>query len=560
MSDGRKAASGPVAGDPATGGSTLVAAGILLSRIAGVGREVGIAIALGGINPVADAFRFAMRVPNVLQNLLGEGALSASFIPVYARLVEAGEREQADRLAGTIASLLVAVTAVLVGAGVLLAGPLVWLFTSWENNAEQFDLAVSLTRITTVGLGFLVLSAWCLGILNSHRRFFLPYVAPVMWNAVQIAVLVAAVALAWDTERTAVALAWAVVAGGVAQLAIQLPTVRQLAPQLRASFGRTPDVNDVLTRFGPAVGSRGVVQISSFVDTFLAGALVFGAFASYAAALPLYLLPISVFGFSVAAAELAEMSRSSDELDRIAARLTPALRRVVLPAGFVTTAYLVAARPLVDGLYGWISRLVGSGFEASGVTIVALVLTAFAAGLPASMTARVTQNTLYSLGDVKGPAWIALIRLLIATGVSLVMMLQLDWLFVSEANTIEGLVDVPHWPPWERVPESVRLDSGAQPHLGPVGLAIGASVAAWTEWLLLRRLLKQRLGGPVRSGWARLVTVACVGSGAVMGGIRLLGLPSPVDAFAIVIVGGMAFVGLLWVQGVRSLAELPSNP
>jgi putative peptidoglycan lipid II flippase len=549
VSDGRKAA----------GGSTFVAAGILLSRIAGVGREIGIAIALGGIGPVADAFRFAMRIPNVLQNLLGEGALSASFIPVYAKLVGDGEQEQADRLAGTIASLLVAATAVLVGAGVLLARPLVWLFTSWENSGEQYELAVTLTRITTVGLGFLVLSAWCLGILNSHRRFFLPYVAPVLWNGVQILVLVAAVGLAWETDRTAVALAWAVVAGGLAQLAIQLPSVRRLSPHLRASFTRTDDVDDVLTRFVPAVGARGVVQISSFVDTFLAGALVVGAFASYAAALPLYLLPISVFGFSVAAAELAEMSRTSDELDRIASRLTPALRRVAVPAGFVTTAYLVAARPLVDGLYGWISRVIDRGFDASGVTIVALVLTAFAVGLPASMTARVTQNTLYSLGDVRGPAWIAVIRLVTATAVSVVMMLQLDWLFVSEANTIEQLADVPHWPPWERVPEPVRLGA-TQPHLGSVGLAIGASVAAWTEWFLLRRLLKRRLGRPVRSGWALLIGLACLGSGAVMLGIRLAGLPSPVDAFAIVLAGATTFAGLLWLQGVRSLSQLTSSP
>jgi len=549
VSDGRKAA----------GGSTFVAAGILLSRIAGVGREIGIAIALGGIGPVADAFRFAMRIPNVLQNLLGEGALSASFIPVYAKLVGDGEQEQADRLAGTIASLLVAATAVLVGAGVLLARPLVWLFTSWENSGEQYELAVTLTRITTVGLGFLVLSAWCLGILNSHRRFFLPYVAPVLWNGVQILVLVAAVGLAWETDRTAVALAWAVVAGGLAQLAIQLPSVRRLSPHLRASFTRTDDVDDVLTRFVPAVGARGVVQISSFVDTFLAGALVVGAFASYAAALPLYLLPISVFGFSVAAAELAEMSRTSDELDRIASRLTPALRRVAVPAGFVTTAYLVAARPLVDGLYGWISRVIDRGFDASGVTIVALVLTAFAVGLPASMTARVTQNTLYSLGDVRGPAWIAVIRLVTATAVSVVMMLQLDWLFVSEANTIEQLADVPHWPPWERVPEPVRLGA-TQPHLGSVGLAIGASVAAWTEWFLLRRLLKRRLGRPVRSGWALLIGLACLGSGAVMLGIRLAGLPSPVDAFTIVLAGAATFAGLLWLQGVRSLSQLTSSP
>lgn len=553
MSHGRRAASG----------STLVAAGILLSRIAGVGREIGIAIALGGIGPVADAFRFAMRIPNVLQNLLGEGALSASFIPVYAKLVADGKEEEADRLAGTVASLLVATTAVLVGAGVLLARPLVWLFTSWENAPEQYELAVTLIRITTVGLGFLVLSAWCLGILNSHRKFFLPYVAPVLWNGVQIITLAVAVGLAWDTERTAIALAWAVVAGGIAQFAVQIPSVRRLAPSLRASFHRTADVDDVLSRFGPAVGSRGVVQISSLVDTFLAGALVAGALASYAAALPLYLLPISVFGFSVAAAELAEMSRTSDELERVAARLTPALRRVAVPAGFVTTAYVVAARPLVDGLYGWISRILDRGFDASGVTIVALVLTAFAVGLPASMTARVTQNTLYSLGDVRGPAWIAVIRLATATAVSIVMMLQLDWLFVSDANTIEQLGDVPHWPPFERVPEPIRLNA-TQPHLGSVGLAIGASVAAWTEWYLLRRLLRRRLQRPVRSGWAGLITVACIGSGAVMLAIRVVGqrvgVPSPLDAFAIVLAGGAVFAGLLWVQGVRSLSQLASKP
>ena len=316
----------------------------------------------------------------------------------------------------------------------------------------------------------------------------------------------------------------------------------------------------MLTRFAPAVGARGVVQISSFVDTFLAGALVVGALSSYAAALPLYLLPISVFGFSVAAAELAEMSRTSDELDRIARRLTPALRRVAVPAGFVTTAYLVAARPLVDGLYGWISRILDRGFDASGVTIVALVLTAFAAGLPASMTARVTQNTLYSLGDVRGPAWIALIRLITATVVSVVLMLQLDWLFVSEANTIEQIADVPHWPPWERLPESIRLADDGQPHLGPVGLAVGASVAAWTEWFLLRRLLRRRLGAPIRSGWARLIVFACLGSGVVMAAIRPLGLPSPIDAFAIVLAGAAVYASLLWLQGVRSLSELASKP
>jgi len=539
-------------------GSNLVAAGIFLSRVAGLIREVALSVALG-LGPVTDAFRFAMRIPNVLQNLLGEGALSASFIPVYARLVGDGDRDGADRVASTVASMLAAVTVVLVGLGVLLAGPLVWLFTPWENDPDQFDLAVTLTRITTIGLGFLVLSAWCLGVLNSHRRFFLPYVAPVLWNGTQIAVLTVAIFGGWELETVAVATAWAVVAGGLAQLAIQLPKVTRLVPGLRPSLRRTAGVDDVLRRFAPAVASRGVVQISSFVDTILATALVFGGLSSYAAALPLYLLPISLFGFSVAAAELAEMSRRSSEQEAVAARVVPALRRVIVPAGFVTTTYLVAGRPIVDGLYGWLSRLFGRGFEANDVTAVALVLSAFAIGLPAAMTARITQNTLYSLGDVRGPAKIAVVRLLVSIGVSVVAMLQLDWLFVSDGGTIERLADVPHWPPWERVPQDIRLAEDRPPHLGPVGLALGASAAAWTEWYLLRRLLRRRLGTPVRSGWAGLITGASGAAGAVMIAIRLVGLPSPIDAVVIVVAGGSVFVGALWMQGVRSLAAVASS-
>jgi len=531
-------------------GSTLVAAGIFLSRVAGVVRFVVMGAVLGSVPAVTDAFAFALRLPNLMQNLLGEGSLSASFIPVYARLVEEDRTEEADDLAGAVVSILGLLTAAIVVLGLVLARPLVWLFTAWESDPEKYELAIGLTRITTVGIGFLVISAWCLGILNSHRSFFLSYVAPVIWNAAQIAALVLFGLLAWSEADIATAVAWAVVVGGVAQVLVQLPRVRRYAPTIRPNLVRTDALGDVIRRFAPAVGARGVVQISSYADLALAGLLASGALTWYTWALPLYLLPVSLFGFSVAAAELAEMSRTTGGGAGVAARLTPALRRVLVPAGYVTAAFLAASPQLVDGLYGFVSRLLGRGLDdPAKILAIAFVLTAFALGLPATMTARVTQNTLYSLGDVRGPARIAVVRLLVSVAVGLVLIFQLDWV-TFDGTRLRTLGDVPHWPPWEGLPRELR-DFPPAPHLGVVGLALGASVASWVEWYLLRRRLSRRLGAPVRSGWARPITVAAVAAGAVMFLLGRLPVPSPVDAVVLALGGLAVYAFALWLQGLR---------
>lgn len=573
--DGSPATVAGSAGGSGARGSNLVAAGIFLSRIAGLIRNVVIGVVLGAQPAVTDALNFAMRVPNLLQNLLGEGSLSASFIPVYAKLVEDGKRQEADDLAGAVVSLLALVTGIIVVIGVLIARPLVWLITDWETvDPEKYELAITLTRITTVGIGFLVISAWCLGILNSHRNFFLSYVAPVIWNVSQISVLVLLGLLDWALDDVAVAVAWAVVAGGLLQLLVQLPKVRRLAPTVRANLTRTASLDDVLRRFAPAVGARGVVQFSSYADLFLAGLLVNGALSWYSYALPLYLMPISLFGFSVAAAELAEMSRQSDDPTAIADRLKPALRRVVVPAGLVTAAYLGAAPVFIDALYGWPSRIFNRGLEAQApVLTVALVVSAFAIGLPAAMTARVTQNTLYSMGDVRGPARIAVVRVGVSIVIGALLILQLDWLTfesdaaVTQGPAVEALDQVvafealPNLPPWGLLPEVERSakpgpgEAPLAPHLGAVGLALGASAASWTEWLLLRRRLRRRLGVSIRSGWAPQVFSSGVAAGIAMFGAMLgtaaVGLPSPIDAVVVGLIGVAVYGGGLLLQGVR---------
>ncbi len=208
--------------------AAAVAAGILLSRLVGLVRERVFAHYFG-TSDAAGAFRAAFRIPNILQNLFGEGVLSASFIPVYARLNAENRHEEASQLAEAVFALLLLVTAVLVAAGVFATPLLIELIAPGFRGATR-ELTIRIVQILFPGAALLVLSAWCLGILNSHRKFFLSYAAPVVWNAALITTLV------WGgrhhTEsRLAILLAIGSVIGSALQFAVQLPTVlRFLGP------------------------------------------------------------------------------------------------------------------------------------------------------------------------------------------------------------------------------------------------------------------------------------------------------------------------------------------
>src|SRR5689334_10851542 len=221
------------------GAALLVGAGILLSRIAGLVRQRVLGHYLG-ISDAADAYAAAIRIPNFLQNLLGEGVLSASFIPVYAGLRAKGDLEHARRVAGAVAGLLTVVTGALALIGVA-ATP--WLLAAIAPGfrGETRELAIVLVRIFFPAISLLVLSAFCIGVLNSHHRFFLSYAAPVVWSAAIIVALIAGARIAGskDQARLAVWAAWGAVAGGGLQLLVQAPVVlRLLGRGARLSLGR----------------------------------------------------------------------------------------------------------------------------------------------------------------------------------------------------------------------------------------------------------------------------------------------------------------------------------
>jgi putative peptidoglycan lipid II flippase len=448
----------PPEGAPRTAGGSarLVGAGILLSRIAGLVREAVFARYFA-TSASADVFKAALRMPNVLQNLLGEGTLSASFIPVYARLLEEGRKEEAGRFAGAMFSLLLAVAGALTFIGVLAAPVLVDVFMTGFDGAKR-ELAVVCVRIIFPMTGILVLSAWALGVLNSHRQFFVPYVAPVLWNAAIIAAILF-FGGRMDVQRLAIAASWGALAGGVLQFLIQMPWVLKLERELKPNWDtKSEHVRSALGNAGPAIMGRGVVQLSGWADMWIASFLP-GALAILSYAQTFYLLPISLFGMAVAAAELPELSREGGaDLERLRARLSAGIKRIALLVVPSTIAYVLLGDVIVAALYQ------RGSFTRADTVIVAATLGFYSIGLLAATATRLLSSAFFALRDTRTPARIAVARVIIAA-------------VIGGGATL--LIRM-------RYPEYLRY--------GAIPLAAAAGLAAWYEWFMLRHRLARRLG------------------------------------------------------------------
>ncbi len=461
--------------------SSAVGTGILLSRVAGLLREKLLAYHLGtGLG--AEAFRAALRIPNLLQNLLGDGVLSGAFVPTYARMVRDGREEDAGRLAGAVASLLVLVTGLLVVVGVVFAGPITRVLTpGFPVGSAKAELTVTLVRIITPSLGFLVLSAWSLGVLNAHRRFFRAYVAPVLWNATIIVFLSVAATLGGTELDLARAVALGALVGAVLQFLSQLPAVLRSVPTLRMRLGRSvPGLREVVRASGGVIAGRGIVQLSAYLDLVVASLLAAGAVAALGYAQVLYLLPVSLFGMSVAAAALPDVAlvRPHERL-QLAAEVERGMARVATFVVPTIAIYLVLGEQVVTLLFG------GGAFGPAATRQVAIVLAAYSLGLLATTQSRLLQSTLYGLDDTSTPARIAAVRVAIATVAGVALMLVLDAYRWGD----DGIVRVADM---GLASSAARASLESLHRLGAVGLALGASLGAWTEWILLRRAVARR--------------------------------------------------------------------
>ncbi len=402
-----------------------------------------------------------MRIPNVLQNIFGEGTLSASFIPVYAGLLARKDEREAGRVAGAVASLLALATTVLVVVGVFTTP---WLIAGIAPgfHGERRELCIALVRIFFPATGLLVWSAWCLAILNSHRRFFIGYAVPVLWNAVIIGTLLA-FGRRSTLDRLAVLAAWGAVGGSLIQFAVQLPLVLPLIPHLRLvlDWGAEP-VRRVVRNFFPVFTSRGVVQISAYLDNVIASLLPSGSVAALSYAQTLALLPVSLFGMSISTAELTEMSHllgaETEVAGQLRARLESRLRQIAFLVVPTAAAFLAFGDVIAAAIYR------SGRFTQADAIFVWRILGGSAIGLLASTMSRLFSSTYYALGDTRTPFRFAVLR-------------------VCLTGALGYGCAVP-------LPPVLGID----PRWGAAGLAASAGVAGWLEFALLRRSLSRRIG------------------------------------------------------------------
>ncbi len=511
--------------------AVAVAIGILFSRIMGLVRERVFAYYLGN-SDAAGAFRAALRIPNLLQNLFGEGVLSASFIPVYAKLLAEGKEAEAGRAASVVLTILVAVTALLVIIGVTFSRPLIGILAPGFHG-EVRELTIRMVAIMFPGTGLLVLSAWCLGILNSHRKFFLSYVAPVLWNVAIIAALVGVggyylVNHSGSQARLAIWVAWATVIGAALQWGVQFPHAVKLNGVFAFSLRtRLEPVQRIITNFLPAVVTRGVVQLSAYIDQVLASYLGPASVAAMAYAQTIYTLPVSLFGMAISATALTEMSRTTGTKEEIVqaleARLTVGIRKMaffVVPSAvaFAILGNVVTATLFQTGHFG-----------RSDSRFVWFILAGSAVGLVATTQSRLFISAFWALGNTRTPLRIACFRVVLTAILGFLVVFPLRSLFALDAIYCSA------------------------------ALTASAGVAGWLEFLLLRYALTADIGRFNLGGRMILALWGiAIGSAAVAFGVKLIVPGFYVVIRGVVVLGlyGLLYIGGATAAGIPEAAEV----
>jgi putative peptidoglycan lipid II flippase len=377
----------------------------LLSRILGFVRDAVIALSFGaGLH--TDAFFVAFRLPNLLRRLFAEGAFSQAFVPIVGeyRNVRTGDETRllVDHVASLLALALVAVSAI----GIL-AAPLIIYVTApgFAAAPEKFDVTVQLLRITFPYILFISLTSLAGGLLNTWGRFSVPAFTPVLLN---VSFIVFALWLAPYFDPPVLALAWAVLAGGVLQLGFQLPFLARIGmlPRFRIEL-KDPGVWRILKLMGPAVFGVSIGQISLLINTVFASFLVTGSVSWLYYADRLMEFPTGLLGVALGTILLPSLTRSfTDKSNEEYSKLLDwGLRLTFMLALPCALALALIAVPLISTLFHH------GAFAIEDVMMTRNALMAYSVGLPGLILVKVLAPGFYARQNIRTPVRIALVTL-----------------------------------------------------------------------------------------------------------------------------------------------------
>jgi putative peptidoglycan lipid II flippase len=463
----------------------LTGAATLASRVLGLARDQVLAAFFGAGNEM-DAFVVAFRIPNLVRDLFAEGAMSAAFVPTFTRELTLRGKRDAWRLGNNVLNALLIATGALVVAGIVFARPLIALYAGdFASVPGKLELTVRLTRVVLPFLTMVAMAAAAMGMLNSLHHYFVPALSPAMFN---VATIVGAFVLVPLMPRLGLppimAIAFAALAGGIGQVAIQWPSLRREGFRYERVFNpRDPGLRRVLLLMGPGTIGLAATQVNLFVNTLLATSQGTGAASWLTYAFRLMYLPIGLFGVSIGTAVLPAVSRHATVGDTAGIRHTVSrgLAMMLMLNVPATAGFIVLASPIVQLLFE------RGHFLPADTAATAAALRLYAVGLIGYSAVRIASPTFYAIGESRTPALVSV-----------------------------GAIAV-------NVIASVALVRA----IGFQGLALGTSIAAIVNAALLLWLLRRRLGG--MEGRRLLVTLLKVTVSSIVMAITAVAIQHAMD-------------------------------
>jgi len=413
----------------------VVGGGTFISRIFGYIRDM-VTASFFGTGMAADAFFVAFRLPNLLRRLIGEGSMTVSFIPVFTDYVKQGDQQEVERFISSCLSLLICLLLMVSATGVLAAPWIVRIVApGFVKMPEKFGLTVSLTRVVFPYIFFISLVAFSMGILNTYRVFFPPAFSPVLLNVSMIASVLLLYKLFHPPIYT---LALGVIAGGVLQLAFQIPFLVKHGVPLKISWNPShPGLKKVMALMGPSIVGIAVYQLTVFINTLLASYLPSGSVSYLYYADRLMQFPLGVFAIAMGTAALPSFSSLSG-------RDTKALGNAI---GFTLRMILFISVPASVGLIFLREPIIGILFQRGAFGVfsrhaTAQALLGYAVGLFAVSGVRVVVPGFYALKDAKTPVRIAVVALATNVILGLILMQGLKHLGLALATSISSLLNL----------------------------------------------------------------------------------------------------------------------